>query len=233
MIKLLIVEDDESLSYIEKTSFEEIIGGYEVTTASNGEEGLNAWSSCRPDVIVADIDMPVMDGFEMVERIRETDKEVIVIFTSALTSPSDVKAGFRLGINNYIKKPFVPEELDAHIKALIRLKEGNRSYVEKNLYHIGRFVFDASHATLHDTFTNEIRTITQREAQILQILAENVNEVVRREAVANRCWNQRYSYFVSRSLDVFVNKLRKLLSDDASVSIVTVRGVGLRLSVAQ
>ena len=231
MIKLLIVEDDESLSYIEKTSFEDIIGGYHVVTATNGEEGLKAWSSEHPDVIVADIDMPVMDGFEMVERLRETDKDVIVIFTSALTSPSDVKAGFRLGINNYIKKPFVPEELDAHIKALLRLKAGNRNYVEKHFYHIGKFILDANHSTLHDTNNNEIRTITQREAQILQILADNVNDVVRREAVINKCWNQRYNYFVSRSLDVFVNKLRKLLASDPRVSIVTVRGVGLKLSV--
>ena len=231
MIKLLIVEDDQSLCFIERTSLEEIIGGYEVITASNGEEGLKAWASQRPDVIVADIDMPVMDGFDMVERIRETDKDVIVIFTSALTSPNDVKAGFRLGINNYIKKPFMPEELDAHIQALLKLKSGHRSSVEKNLYRIGRYVLDASHATLRDIPTDRVRTITQREAQVLQILADNLNEVVRREAIVSRCWNQSYDYFVSWSLDVFVNKLRKLLADDPSVSIVTVRGVGLKLSV--
>ena len=113
MINLLLVEDDESLAYIEKTGLEDIIGGYKVTTATNGKEGLKAWENTRPDVIISDIDMPVMNGFEMVERIRETDQDVIIIFTSALTSPNDVKAGYRLGINNYVKKPFVPEELDA------------------------------------------------------------------------------------------------------------------------
>lgn len=232
MIRLLIVEDDQSLCYIEKTSLEEIIGGYQVTTAANGEEGLREWNSHDFDVIVADIDMPVMDGFEMVERIRETDKEIIVVFTSALTSPNDVKAGFRLGINNYIKKPFMPEELDAHIQALLKLKNGQRNYVEKNQYHIGKFVLDVSHATLRDIQTDEVKIITLREVQILQILAENMNDVVRREAIVNRCWNQRYDYFVSRSLDVFVNKLRKLLADDPTVNIVTVRGVGLQLSVS-
>ena len=90
MIKLLIVEDDASLAYIEKTGLEDIIGGYEVTTASNGKEGLKAWEESHPDVIISDIDMPVMNGFEMVERIRETDGDVIIIFTSALTSPNDV-----------------------------------------------------------------------------------------------------------------------------------------------
>ena len=216
MIRLLIVEDDQSLCYIEKTSLEEIIGGYQVTTAANGEEGLREWNTHEFDVIVADIDMPVMDGFEMVERIRETDKDIIVVFTSALTSPNDVKAGFRLGINNYIKKPL----------------NGQRNYVEKNQYHIGKFVLDVGHATLRDIQTDEVKIITLREVQILQILAENMNDVVRREAIVNRCWNQRYDYFVSRSLDVFVNKLRKLLADDPTVSIVTVRGVGLQLSVS-
>ena len=99
MIKLLLVEDDESLAYIEKTGLEDIIGGYEVSTAKNGKEGVKAWEEIHPDVIISDIDMPVMNGFEMVERIRETDGDVIIIFTSALTSPNDVKAGYRLGIN--------------------------------------------------------------------------------------------------------------------------------------
>ena len=130
MIKLLIVEDDASLAYIEKTGLEDIIGGYEVTTASNGKEGLKAWEESKPDVIISDIDMPVMNGFEMVERIRETDGDVIIIFTSALTSPNDVKAGYRLGINNYVKKPFVPEELDAHIQALMKMRGGAKTQKE-------------------------------------------------------------------------------------------------------
>lgn len=229
MIRLLIVEDDDSLRYIEKTYLEEIIGGYKVITATNGEEGIKAWKNEKPDVIVADIDMPVIDGFGMVEHIRETDKEVIVIFTSALTSPNDVKAGFRLGINNYIKKPFVPDELDAHIKALVKLKRGERSTVEKNTYQIGIFTLDANHSTLYNNKTGEQTTITVREAQILHILAENKNEVVRRDAILDKCWSVGNDYFASRSLDVFINKLRKLLAADPSVSIKTVRGVGLQL----
>ena len=130
MIKLLLVEDDESLAYIEKTGLEDIIGGYEVTTACNGKEGVKAWEETHPDVIISDIDMPVMNGFEMVERIRETDGSVIIIFTSALTSPNDVKAGYRLGINNYVKKPFVPEELDAHIQALMKMRGGAKTQKE-------------------------------------------------------------------------------------------------------
>ena len=227
MIKLLLVEDDASLAYIEKTGLEDIIGGYTVTTATNGKEGLQAWQETRPDVIISDIDMPVMNGFEMVERIRETDQDVIIIFTSALTSPNDVKAGYRLGINNYVKKPFVPEELDAHIQALMKMRGGTKTQKETSHYKLGKYTLDADHATL-----NLAQTITQREAQILQLLAENKNNVVRREAILSRFWNTEDDYFASRSLDVFVNKLRKLLSDEPRITLKTVRGVGLQLLVS-
>lgn len=231
MIKLLLVEDDASLAYIEKTGLEDIIGGYEVTTATNGKEGLKAWQEMQPDVIISDIDMPVMNGFEMVERIRETDGDVIIIFTSALTSPNDVKAGYRLGINNYVKKPFVPEELDAHIQALMKMRGGAKTQKETNHYKLGKYTLDAEHATLRNDDTNQSQTITQREAQILAILADNKNNVVRREAILSRFWNTEDDYFASRSLDVFVNKLRKLLADEPRIILKTVRGVGLQLLI--
>ena len=214
MIKLLLVEDDASLAYIEKTGLEDIIGGYEVVTATNGKEGLQAWQETKPDVIISDIDMPVMNGFEMVERIRETDGNVIIIFTSALTSPNDVKAGYRLGINNYVKKPFVPEELDAHIQALMKMRGGAKTQKEISHYKLGKYTLDAEHATLRNDETGQAQTITLREAQILQLLAENKNNVVRREAILSRFWNTEDDYFASRSLDVFVK---------------TVRGIGLQL----
>ena len=229
MIKLLIVEDDASLAYIEKTGLEDIIGGYEVVTAQNGREGVEQWQREHPDVIISDIDMPVMNGFEMVERIRETDQQVIIIFTSALTSPNDVKAGYRLGINNYVKKPFVPEELDAHIQALIRMRSGGKSEKQTSHYRLGHYTLDADHATLRNDETGGQQTITLREAQILQLLAENKNNVVRREAILSRFWNTEDDYFASRSLDVFVNKLRKLLADEPRLQLKTIRGIGLQL----
>ena len=223
------VEDDASLAYIEKTGLEDIIGGYEVVTATNGKEGLQAWQETKPDVIISDIDMPVMNGFEMVERIRETDGNVIIIFTSALTSPNDVKAGYRLGINNYVKKPFVPEELDAHIQALMKMRGGAKTQKEISHYKLGKYTLDAEHATLRNDETGQAQTITLREAQILQLLAENKNNVVRREAILSRFWNTEDDYFASRSLDVFVNKLRKLLADEPKITLKTVRGIGLQL----
>lgn len=226
MIKLLVVEDDPTLSYIVKNELQEIIGGYEVTTATNGAEGLKAWETHHPDIIISDIDMPVMNGFQMVERIRETDGDTPILFTSALTSPKDVREGYKLGVNNYVKKPFVPDELDAHIHAILKMKAGTKLRNENEHYKLGRFTLDAKHATLHNDETGEKETLTVREAKILQLLCENMNETVERKAILSRFWNTEDDYFASRSLDVFITKLRKLLKDEPCIELKNIRGVG-------
>ena len=230
MIKLLLVEDDANLCYIVQAGLQDIIGGYEVITAGNGKEGLQAWEEHKPDIILSDIDMPEMNGFEMVRRIRETDGDTPILFASALTSPKDVKHGFELGVNNYVKKPFVPEEIDAHIRAILKMKEGAKIRSEEGHCKFGRYTLDTVHATLRDNNTGKIRVLTTTEAKILQLLAENKNEVVRREAILSRCWNTEDDFFASRSLDVFITKLRKLFADDPDVEIKTARSVGLILT---
>lgn len=227
----MLVEDDSNLCYMLQTGLEELIGGYEVLTAGNGKEGLEVWKEQHPDIILSDIDMPVMNGFEMVERIRETDGDTPILFASALTSPKDVTRGYKLGVNNYVKKPFISEEIDAHIRAILKMKEGARSKAVTGQCKFGRYILDGVHATLRSEDTGQVRTLTVREAQILQLLAENRNEVVRREAILSRYWNTEDDYFASRSLDVFISKLRKLFEDDPQVEIKTVRGVGLMLVV--
>ena len=199
MIRLLLVEDDANLCYIIRGGLEDMIGGYEVMTADNGETGLKIWKETHPDVIVADIEMPVMDGYEMVRRIRETDDVTPILFTSGRVSPKDVVKGYELGVNNYIKKPFLAEELNAHILALLKQTGG------------------------------EERTLTEREAALLRILCENKNKVVKREAILERLWNTDDDYFASRSLDVFVSRLRKMLASDSTVQLKTIKGVGLIL----
>lgn len=231
MIKLLLVEDDANLAYIVQSGLEDLVGGYEVTVAANGAEGLKAWQESRPDVIVSDIEMPVMDGYEMVRRIRQVDAEVPILFTTALTSPRDVKQGYALGVNNYIKKPFTPDELDAHIQALMKLKAAAGTHPSPVCFRLGRYTLDTSRAQLVDENDGTSRALTQRESQLLQLLAENRNEVVRREVILSRFWNTEDDYFASRSLDVFVTKLRKLFDADPQVEIKTVRGVGLMLEV--
>ena len=231
MIRLLLVEDDANLSYIIQGGLEDMIGGYEVLTAKNGEEGLRLWSEHCPDIIVSDIEMPVMDGYEMVKTIRETDPYTCIVFTSARVSPKDVVKGYNIGVNNYIKKPFIVEELDAHIRALLKMKQGTATRNETETYQIGSsYIFDASHATLNlSDGTKE--SLTEREAKILKMLCMNKNEVVKRETILSQLWGVKNDFFASRSLDVFVRRLRKHLSADPQVQIKTIKGVGLSLIV--
>lgn len=230
MVKLLLVEDDANLCYIIQGGLEDMIGGYEVMTAANGEEGLRLWHEQKPDVIVSDIEMPVMDGYEMVRRIRETDSDTPILFTSGRVSPKDVVKGYELGINNYIKKPFLAEELNAHITALLRLTKGMKKTDEEEVFRLGsRYLFDAQKQLLRDV-QGEEKSLTQREARLLQMLCENKGKVVRREQILAQLWDTEDDYFASRSLDVFVSRLRKLLAADGTVQIKTVKGVGLMLS---
>lgn len=231
MIKLLLVEDDTNLSYIVHSGLQEIIGGYEVITAFNGKEGLEAWREHHPDIIISDIDMPVMDGFEMVRLIRETDGDTPILFASALTSPKDVRKGYDIGVNNYVKKPFIPDELDAHLHAILKMKEGTKSRDESGICRFGKYVLDAKQAFLLNNESGNKTTLTVREAQLLQLLEQNKGEVVNRETILNRFWNTDDDYFASRSLDVFITKLRKLFANDPQIDIVTKRGIGLSLVV--
>lgn len=205
------------------------IGGYKVLTAANGEEGLAVWKAEQPDVIVADIEMPVMDGYEMVKRIREEDEHIPILFTSGRVSPKDVVKGYELGVNNYVKKPFLAEEQHAHVTALLKLTRGLQVQKEVPEVSIGRlFSFDTTRGVLKQK-SGEERMLTVREADLLRMLCEHKGQVVRREVILSRLWNTEEDYFASRSLDVFVSRLRKLLADDEAVELKTVKGVGLIL----
>lgn len=230
-IKLLLVEDDANLTYVIKNTLERFIGGYEVVTAVNGKEGLKAYKESQPDIIISDVDMPEMNGFEMVEHIREVDADVPVLFASGMGSPTDVVNGYELGADGYVKKPFVAEEIDAHMRAILKRKNGQRTVSEKNCYRLGIYTLDADHATLKNNVTGENRTLSVREAGILKILVRSKNLVVRRGIVVSHNWaaKDEDDYFISRSLDTYLVKLRKYLEDDPKVSIKTVRGVGLML----
>lgn len=231
MIRLLLVEDDANLSYIIQGGLEDMIGDYEVTIAHNGKEGLESYREIKPDVIVADIEMPVMDGYEMVRRIRETDQKTPILFSSARVSPKDVVKGYALGVNNYVKKPFLPEELDAHVRALLRIKQGDSGKDNSPTLTVGSYTLNPAQATLRHT-SGSSQLLTPRETGILELLFRKPEEVVRREIILDKFWNTEDDYFASRSLDVFVSKLRKLLAHDENVSIKTVKGVGLMITVS-
>ena len=231
MIKVLLVEDDKNLCFILRSSLEQMIGGYQVTVATNGREGLEALEREAFDVVVSDVEMPVMDGKEMTHAIRERHPNLAIILITGLTTARDVINGYQSGADFYIKKPFLPEELDAHIQAILRMKRENRpapiAEKETNVtYTIGQYRFVPSGNQL--LFGDERQNLTPKEARILEMLCRKKGEVVNRDEILTAIW-ETADFYSSRSLDVFITKLRKYLSKDPNITLKVLKGVGICL----
>jgi DNA-binding response OmpR family regulator len=226
-IKLLFVEDDVSFVYVIKGCLE-LTGMYDVLTALNGKEGLEAYYSLNPDVIVADIEMPVMDGMEMVSQIRKTNEGIPILFATGYTNARYVLDGYKLNADNFIKKPFLPEELDAHIQAVLKRTRMLLNMNDTTIIYIGDWVFNTEKQYLQ--YKNTKQKLTARETKVLYKLFENRGNVVRRNELLEELWGMN-DFFTSRSLDVYINSLRKHLSRDPKVSIETIRGKGLVLNI--
>lgn len=235
MTRVLLVEDDKNLSFILKSSLEQMIGGYEVISVANGKDGLDMLAKENFDVIVSDVEMPVMDGVTMVQHIRKNHPSLAIIFITGLTTARDVINGYQAGADFYIKKPFLPEELDAHIQAVLRMKhntltESPDSNDEDTIFTIGKYSFDPTQNLL--IFGNEQHSLTVKESKILEMLCREKGKVVSRENILNEIWGNS-DFYSSRSLDVFITKLRKYLSKDTDVSLNVLKGVGICLKVQQ
>ena len=168
--------------------------------------------------------MPRMDGFEMVRRIRQTDQQTPVLFLTARSGINDVVEGFELGANDYLKKPFSMQELIIRIKALL-----NKAFVQKeqtNIFELGNYLFHAISQQL--TYAGISQELSHRESEILRRLCEHRNEVVSTQSILLELWGDD-SFFNSRSLHVFITKLRHKLSKDERIRIVNVRGIGYKL----
>ena len=223
-IHVLLVEDEKTLSMIIKDTLEE--QGFLISIAFNGEEGLRTFYTQKPDVVVADVMMPRMDGFEMVRRIRQTDRTTPVLFLTARSGINDVVEGFELGANDYLKKPFSMQVLIIRIKALL-----HKAFVDKeqtNLFEIGNYLFNAVSQQL--SYAGTSQELSHRESEILRRLCEHRNEVVNTQSILLELWGDD-SFFNSRSLHVFITKLRHKLSKDERIRIVNVRGIGYKLIV--
>ena len=235
MTRVLLVEDDKNLSFILKSSLEQIIGGYEVLSVANGKDGLNILTKENFDVIVSDVEMPVMDGVTMVQHIRKNHPSLAIIFITGLTTARDVINGYQAGADFYIKKPFLPEELDAHIQAVLRMRHNTQAESpvgndEDTIFTIGKYSFDPTQNLL--IFENEQHTLTAKESKILEMLCREKGKVVSRENILNEIWGNS-DFYSSRSLDVFITKLRKYLSKDTDISLNVLKGVGICLKVHQ
>ena len=235
MTRVLLVEDDKNLSFILKSSLEQMIGGYEVLSVANGKDGLNILTKENFDVIVSDVEMPVMDGVTMVQHIRKNHPSLAIIFITGLTTARDVINGYQAGADFYIKKPFLPEELDAHIQAVLRMRHNTQAESpagndEDTIFTIGKYSFDPTQNLL--IFENEQHNLTAKESKILEMLCREKGKVVSRENILNEIWGNS-DFYSSRSLDVFITKLRKYLSKDTDISLNVLKGVGICLKVQQ
>lgn len=226
-INILLVEDEETLAMIIKDTLE--AQGILVNTAQDGEKGLEEFFRTRPDVLVADVMMPRMDGFEMVKRIRKTDKLTPVLFLTARSAVNDVVTGFESGANDYLKKPFGMQELIVRIKALARHTALYQSPVRREpemLIKIGKYRLNSTTQQLSIAGLSE--ELSNRESELLKMLAENRYNIVSTKDILLRLWGDD-SFFNSRSLQVFITKLRHKLSRDENIKIINIRGVGYKL----
>lgn len=226
-IKILLVEDEKTLVQIVS---ETLRGqGFIVETAADGVEGLRRFFEVRPDVLVTDVMMPRLDGFEMVRRIRKTDKHTPVLFLTAKSTPDDVVTGFELGANDYLKKPFAIQELIVRIKALMgKAYMTERQEADENEYPIGDYRFTPASQALDYLPDGTSGNLSNREAEILRRLCRARGEVVPTQKLLLDLWGDD-DFFNARSLQVFIVRLRHSLSKDPRIRIVNVRGTGYKL----
>ncbi|MBN2214731.1 MAG: response regulator transcription factor [Bacteroidales bacterium] len=225
--KILLVEDDKNLGFVIKDFLE--LSKYSVILRDNGKDGLQEYSRKDFDLLLVDIMLPHLDGFTMVEKIRNKNDEIPVIFITAKSMTEDKIKGFRIGADDYITKPFSTEELLLRVNAVLRRTRLRLpDQPEEVKYKIGKYMFDYKNLLL-SAHENKIY-LTKREAEVLNLLCVNVNKVLRREVILKTVWGEN-DYFMGRSMDVYIVKLRKYLKEDASVSIRNIHNTGFMLEV--
>ncbi|MFT3948906.1 MAG: response regulator transcription factor [Agriterribacter sp.] len=222
--KILYVEDEIFLSKIVKESLES--RNYDVLLEMDGGEAVQQFIASTPDICVLDIMLPNKDGFTIAEEIRQINTAIPIIFLTAKTQTVDLVKGFNLGGNDYIRKPFSMEELIVRIENALRNRESNNAAdTPKNEINIGNFAFNPHRQTLSDS--GEERKLSFRESELLRLLYENRERVIDRRDILNVLWGSD-SFFNSRTLDVYITKLRGYLKNDPALQIITVKGIGYR-----
>ena len=224
MTRILLVEDDPSLGFVIKDNLAH--KGYEVTLCSDGEEGFTTFQKGLFDICIFDVMMPKKDGFSLAQAVREKNKQVPILFITAKSMLEDKIAGFHAGGDDYLVKPFSMEELYLRIEVFLRR---SAVVVTESSFSVGDFTFDCSTLTLQHS--SGAKTLTQKEAEVLKLLCANKERVMKREEILTSVWGDD-DYFMGRSLDVFISKLRKYLKEDPRVEIVNYHGVGFRLEIA-
>lgn len=221
------MEDERDLAMIVSDTLRDL--GYGVVVAYDGVAGLEMFGEGSFDIVVADIMMPRLDGFEMARRIRRISPSVPLLFLTARSGIDDIETGFEIGANDYLKKPFELRELVVRIKALLRRHRGGDATTGgEKIYEIGLYRFDRGAQTL--TLGPKVRELSHIEAILLGVLASNLGKTVAASELMTAVW-QRDDIYNRNSLHGFIHKLRRALSQDSRIAIINQRGVGYMLVV--
>jgi DNA-binding response OmpR family regulator len=225
-IHILLVEDDPTLAFVTKDNLEE--AGYEVTHCPDGVKGWNTFKEGHFDLCILDVMMPKKDGFTLAQEIRQRDSNVPIIFLTAKTMKEDKLKGFSLGGDDYITKPYNMEELIFRIEVFVKRTAASRS---TPVIAIGTYHLDYPNLLLLRN-GETIKKMTQKEGDVLRLLAQSRNNIVKREDILIKIWGEN-DYFMGRSLDVFITKLRKYLKEDETIEIQNHHGIGFKLVVPE
>jgi two-component system response regulator TrcR len=223
MIPILLIEDQVELCEILKDTLS--LYGFDVTYALNGEEGYSVFISLQPKIVIIDIMMPGSDGFSAVKEIRNVNKEVPIIMLTAKPLTEDLVKAFDLGCNDFVRKPFVMEELIARIRSFARVS-GNVSPAAHNIYRFGSFSLNTSTQELVND-SNRFQ-LSYKEVELLKRLCEAKSTVVDRQVLLEELWGSD-NVFNSKTMNVYINRIRNYLNSDKSVEILTIRGFGYKL----
>ena len=226
--KILLVEDDPNFGSILNDYLN--LHSYSSTLAKNGIEGLEKFKKHSFDLCILDVMMPFKDGFTLAEEIREIDENIPIVFLTAKSLKDDIIKGFKIGADDYLIKPFDSEILLLKIKSIFKRKLIEDSKVEtKEQYNFSSFTYNSKFRTLKFKEEEEIN-LSPKESKLLQLLLQNTNDLTSREEALVKIWNDD-NYFTSRSMDVYVTKIRKYLKKDPAISIENIHGKGFKLKV--
>ena len=222
--RILYAEDDPTLRFITKENLER--KGYLVLECEDGKQGLECFKTQSPDLCILDVMMPGVDGFTLARRIRERDQNIPILFVTAKTMKEDRIEGLILGADDYIVKPFSVEELILKIEVFLRRSGHSTDTVSGNALAIGKLKLDIENLVLISPSGDQV--LTHREAELLSFFIRNKNKLLSREFILESLWGEN-DYFLGRSLDVFISKLRKYLKADQSLRIENRHGIGFVL----
>jgi two-component system, OmpR family, response regulator VicR len=226
---LLYVEDDESLSFVTRDNLE--LNGYEVKYCSDGNQAMETIRSGEKfDLCILDVMLPHVDGFTLATEIRKRDDQVPIIFLTAKSMKQDKIHGLTIGADDYMTKPFSIEELLLKIDIFLRRTKYTTILKSNTPLMIGRYAFD--YKNLHLACDDYSETLTQKEADLLKLLNEHRNQVIKRAEILETIWGKD-DYFLGRSLDVFISRLRKYLGLDDRIKIENIHGVGFKFKVEE